>query len=80
MSYTEGQLLGFCKSTLVGYIQSIQTWTSFKNFLNTITKAKLKTKLKTDFQNRGLENDNSILKHQEQKANNLDAETKIDNL
>ena len=46
MGYTDDEKLGFCKSIILQYVQNISSWTAFKIFVNGITPAKLKTKLK----------------------------------
>lgn len=80
MSYTEEEKLGFCKSKIIQYVENIQTWTEFKTFVNSITKIKLKNKLKQAYQDAQVENDNSITQHGIKKANNQAMDSEIDNI
>lgn len=79
MGYTDNEKLGFCKSTIIAYVRNISTWTDFKNFVNAITSAKLKTKLKKAYQDSIAENDDSIIKHQVKKGKSQLMDSEIDN-
>ena len=80
MGYSDKEKLGFCKSQVIQYVQKIETWTDFKTFVNGITSAKLKTKLKKAYQNAIIENDKSITQHGIKKSNSQAMDSEIDNI
>jgi len=80
MSYTDEEKRAFCISKIVEHLNTLDTWTKFKAFINAITRAKVKGLLKQAFIDAQAKGDLTITTAQEKKANDAEMENEIEGL
>lgn len=80
MSYSDEEKRAFCIAKIVEHLNTLDTWTKFKTFINGITKAKLKALLKQAFIDAQASGDLVISSAQEKKANDAEMASEIEGL
>ena len=80
MSYNDEEKRSFCIGYIIEYLNTLDTWDKFKNFVNGVTPEKIKLKLKTAFAYAQSQDNVVISSAQEKKVNDSEMESEIDNL
>jgi len=78
MSYVNEEKRAFCIGAIIRHLNTLDTWDKFKVFVNGVTPAKLKAKLKKAYQDGQVEADLVITSVQEKKTNDAEMESEID--
>jgi len=61
MSYSDEEKRAFSISYIIAHLNTLDTFAKFKTFVNGVSSAKIKTKLKEAFQNAQVEDDACLL-------------------
>ena len=80
MSYNDEEKRAFCIGYIIEHLNTLDTWDKFKNFVNGVTPEKIKTKLKTAFQNAQIQDAIDIQAAIDKEDKNAAMDSEIDNL
>jgi len=80
MNYADEEKRAFCVGYIIEYLNTLDTWPKFCAFINEVTPAKIKSKLKKGWQDAQLQDDIVIASAQEKKSKDKKMELEIDNL
>jgi len=78
--YVDEEKRAFCISEIIKKLNTLDTWEKFVDFINTLTKAKLKATLKKAYQDAQIEGDLVIGSAQEKKIADEAMENEIEGL
>jgi len=80
MSCLKEEKRSFCVGEIIKKLNTLDTWEKFVDFINTLTKAKLKATLKKAYQDAQVEDDLVISSAQEKKLADEAMESEIEGL
>lgn len=80
MSFVDEEKRAFCASEIIKALNELDTWEKFKVFIDTISKAKIKARLKQAYKDAQAQGDLDISDAQARKANDAEMESEIEGL